>query len=421
MNSSPIHLHPAYREVWSNLENLILNQVPKVEAWFREMWRTIPAPLTSSVDLRNAGYKLAPVDTNLFPAGFNNLNPDSMSMCVQAFQSVLTPFHPPCKRILLVPEAHTRNRYYLENLNVLKSILIQAGFEVLMGHWAPLEPEEGGLQVERIERVGTKLVVNGVTPCIVILNNDLSNGIPSLFEGIEQPIFPSPQLGWSIRKKSRHFKLYGEVVNAFAALLNCDPWFFYPEMAAVEEVNFMDKTGLTAVAEAVDAMLERVKKQYVKYDIKEQPFAVIKADQGTYGMSVMMVPDGESVLNLNRKQRTKMAVSKGNREVHQVLIQEGVYTFESMSHGAAAEPVVYMIGPYVVGGFYRVHKGRGAKDNLNAPGMHFEPLAFTEPCNTPCCELTHTGMVNRFYVYGVIARLAALAAGKETLDLESKR
>jgi oxygen-independent coproporphyrinogen-3 oxidase len=28
------------------------------------------------VDLRNAGFKLAPVDTNLFPAGFNNLNLD---------------------------------------------------------------------------------------------------------------------------------------------------------------------------------------------------------------------------------------------------------------------------------------------------------------------------------------------------------
>ena len=30
---------------------------------------------TRSVDLRNSGFKLAPVDTNLFPGGFNNLNP----------------------------------------------------------------------------------------------------------------------------------------------------------------------------------------------------------------------------------------------------------------------------------------------------------------------------------------------------------
>ena len=36
--------------------------------------------------------------------------------------------------------------------------------------------------------------------------------------------------------------------------------------------------------------------------------------------------------------------------------------------------------------------------------MHFEPLSFTQaPENLP----------NRFYVYGVIARLAALAAARE--------
>ena len=46
---------------------------------------------------------------------------------------------------------------------------------------------------------------------------------------------------------------------------------------------------------------------------------------------------------------------------------------------AIAEPVVYMIDRYVVGGFYRVNTERGTDENLNAPGMHFEPLAFETP------------------------------------------
>ena len=38
------------------------------------------AAVLRSVDLRNAGFKLAPVDTNLFPGGFNNLNQDFLPL-----------------------------------------------------------------------------------------------------------------------------------------------------------------------------------------------------------------------------------------------------------------------------------------------------------------------------------------------------
>ena len=78
-----------------------------------------------------------------------------------------------------------------------------------------------------------------------------------------------------------------------------------------------------------------------------------------------------------------------------------------------AEPVVYMIGHYVVGGFYRVHKARAADENLNAPGMNFEPLAFVDNCNNPGDE-EH----NRFYAYGVIARLSMLAAAREKKEAQ---
>jgi glutamate--cysteine ligase len=80
---------------------------------------------------------------------------------------------------------------------------------------------------------------------------------------------------------------------------------------------------------------------------------------------------------------------------------------------AVAEPVVYMVDRYVVGGFYRVNKERGVDENLNAPGMHFVPLAFAGSCNLPDCRAPADAPPNRFYSYGVIARLALAAASIE--------
>ncbi len=69
------HLTTALTGPFQNLERLMLDKQAAIEAWFRSAWRETHAPFYASVDLRNAGYKIAPVDTNLFPAGFNNLNP----------------------------------------------------------------------------------------------------------------------------------------------------------------------------------------------------------------------------------------------------------------------------------------------------------------------------------------------------------
>jgi glutamate--cysteine ligase len=130
-------------------------------------------------------------------------------------------------------------------------------------------------------------------------------------------------------------------------------------------------------------------------------------------MGVMTVRNVDEVIALNRKQRNKMSVGKEGLEVSEVLIQEGVHTFETLNE-AVAEPVIYMIDRYVVGGFYRVHTGRGKDENLNAPGMHFEPLAFDTGCNLPDYGCNNPDSPpNRFYAYGVVGRLACLAAAVE--------
>jgi glutamate--cysteine ligase len=107
-----------------------------------------------------------------------------------------------------------------------------------------------------------------------------------------------------------------------------------------------------------------------------------------------------------------MAVVKEGLQVTEVMVQEGVYTFERVNE-AVAEPVIYMVGRYVVGGFYRVHKGRGIDENLNAPGVQFVPLAFEDTCLLPDRGAGPGCGANLFYAYGVIARLALLAAAQE--------
>ena len=129
-------------------------------------------------------------------------------------------------------------------------------------------------------------------------------------------------------------------------------------------------------------------------------------------MGILTVKDSADVYKLNRKQRNKMAIIKEGLSVTHVLVQEGVYTFESINQ-AVAEPVIYMIDRYVVGGFYRVHTGKSIDENLNAPGMHFVPLAFDTSCVLPNHSALPDSAPNRFYAYGVVARLALLAASLE--------
>ncbi|MBI3772236.1 MAG: glutamate--cysteine ligase [Gammaproteobacteria bacterium] len=404
------------------LEAALLDRQPLIEAWLRQRWLETPAPFYTSVDLRNSGFKLAPVDTNLFPAGFNNLNSAFMPLCIQSAQTAIERVCPTARKLLLIPESHTRNPFYFESLATLQSILTSAGLEVRLGSLREdlTSPEEFSLAsgrsliIEQIQRDEDVLQVNGFIPCAILLNNDLSSGVPDILKGIAQTIIPPLELGWASRRKSDHFAHYQRVAQEFAEIINIDPWLINPLFRHCGKIDFMKREGEACLARNVGALLSAIQDKYDEYGLKEKPFVCVKADSGTYGMGIMMVQSQEEVLELNRKQRTKMAASKGGQSVTQVILQEGVYTFETFGpQQSVAEPVIYMIDRFVVGGFYRVHKERGPTENLNAPGMHFEPLAFSNPCNTPDQKQSPDAGPNRFYAYGVIARLALLAAARE--------
>ena len=132
------------------------------------------------------------------------------------------------------------------------------------------------------------------------------------------------------------------------------------------------------MAEAVERVLAKIQAKYDELGITDQPFVIVKADAGTYGMGVMSVKSADEVRGLNRKNRNKMAKVKEGLEVSEVIVQEGIYTYETMN-GAVCEPVVYMMDRFVIGGFFRVHEGRGADENLNAGGMVFVPAVQQHP------------------------------------------
>jgi glutamate--cysteine ligase len=406
------------------LERVVLDQRPEIERWFRTQWLEHQVPFYASVDLRNSGFKVAPVDTNLFPGGFNNLNPEFLPLCVHAAMSAVQRLCPDSRRFLLVPENHTRNLHYLQNVAVLRRILEGAGLTVRIGSLIPdlpgpteVETATGEkLLLEPLQRRGNRVGVEGFDPCAILLNNDLSAGIPSILRGIEQPVVPPLVAGWTTRRKSHHFHVYDRVAEDFAKLIGIDSWVINPFFSQCGKVNFAEKEGEECLAANVEFVLNEIREKYAHYGITEQPFVIVKADAGTYGMGIMTVKSVDEVRNLNRKTRNKMSVIKEGLPVQEVLIQEGVYTFESVN-GAVAEPVVYMMDPFVVGGFYRVHTERGVDENLNSPGAKFVPLAFETNCHTPDCLGKPGDPPNRFYTYGVVARLANLAAAIEVEEL----
>lgn len=414
------HLTTALTGPLLDLERRFLAAMPTIEHWFRSQWLEHAVPFYASVDLRNSGFKLAPVDTNLFPGGFNNLNQDFLPLCVQAMQSAVEKVCPEARGVLLIPENHTRNRFYLQNVAQLVSILRQAGMHVRVGSLLPeitaatpiQLPNGATLVLEPLERHGNRLGLADFDPCVVLLNNDLSAGVPDILENLEQAVFPPLSAGWHVRRKSRHFAAYHQVSQQFAELIGIDPWLIDPYFAVCNQVNFHERIGEECLAAQVDDILQKMRAKYAEYDVKHDPFVIVKPDAGTYGMGIMTVKDASEIIGLSRKRRNRMSVVKDGLPVNDVLVQEGVYTFENVNE-AVAEPVVYLVDHYVVGGFYRVHTERGVDENLNAPGMHFKPLAFEAACTVPNPDSAPDDTPNRFYAYGGVARLALLAAALE--------
>ncbi len=421
------HLVTALTGPINELEQRVLDSMPAIERWFRLEWMEHTPPFYSAVDIRNAGFKLAPVDTNLFPGGWNNLTPAMLPLAVQAAMAAIEKICPEARNLLLIPENHASSSFYLSNLAQLRRIFHMAGLNVRIGSIDPdikkittIElPNGESVTLEPVIRKKGggrgRLGVKDFDPCTILLNNDLRAGAPGILEDIhEQYLLPPLHAGWATRRKSTHFKSYEEVSKRFGKLIGVDPWLINPMFNSCGEVNLAENPGMECLASNVDALLTRIKKKYKEYGINEKPFVVVKADNGgTDGMGIMTVRDVKDLESISTKGKTKGAANAALLQAHDLIIQEGVLTNERMND-AVAEPVVYMMDRYVVGGFYRIHAERGVDENLSAPGSRYVPLAFAESTHLPQPGMKPGASApNRFYMYGVIGRLAMVAASYE--------
>ena len=415
------HLVTALTGPINELEQRILESMPAIERWFRLEWMEHTPPFYTSADLRNAGFKLAPVDTQLFPSTFNNLTPEMLPLAVQAAMAAIEKICPEARNLLLVPESRVKNTFYLQSLQRLVQVFTQAGLNVRLGSMdgeitapTPLAlPDGSELVLEPLVRNRGRLGLKDFDPCTILLNNDLSAGVPRSLQHLhEQYLLPPLHAGWGVRRKSRHFQSYEEVAKKFAKLLGMDPWLINPMYARCGKVDFNDPVSLDAVRAQVDALLTKVRRKYKEYGINEKPFVVLKADNAT-GVGVLAVRDVKELDDPERLARARTGLVRDGQEIDELIVQEGVPTCERINE-AVAEPVVVMIDRYVVGGFYRVHADRGIDENLSVPGSHYLPLAFAGSNQLPKPGAKPgVSPPNRFYMYGVIGRLAMLAAAYE--------
>ncbi len=358
--------------------------------WFDKKLKKRQPLFYSSVDIRNFGVKIAPVDTNIYPAGWNNLSEAAIERAANSVRNYFATYFANAKSVAILGENFSRNKFYWENIAVLEGIIKAAGLDVKIYSDDPATAAEVNISHTNYD----------FAEDVVVVNRDFTSGVPEKLQSLGKPVIPSPALGWHTRRKTEHFDAYNNVVSDFGSTFSIDPWLISSYHENCGKVNFKDRQGLECVALNIEKTLRRIRTKYAEYNIASDPYVYVKANSGTFGMGIMTVKSGEEILEMNKKIRNKMDVIKEGVQNTEVIIQEGIPTIDKVS-GKTAEPFVYLVGGLPVGAILRVNQTRDEFGNLNSSGMEFE--------KTECSEIT--GPCD-FSPLGIIARLASLA----TLD-----
>ena len=403
----------------------------EIYRWLDSYERSKELPLYSSVDIRDSGFKLAVVDTNLFPAGFNNLCEHGLADSVRFMRAAILKRAPGAKDILIIAEEHTRNTWYLENVRILEQIITKGGFNVKIATFLTDQPSfcEGDAYIDLKTATNETVRIYCFKKILaaykegrehydmIIMNNDLTTGIPEILQNSQIPIYPSMQAGWHARLKSHHFSHTANLIREFAGLLDLDPWLFSCLFEVVDSVNINVKADQDKLAESAAKLFKEIAVKYKEHNIPEKPYIVLKADSGTYGMGVLPINDPGEIVDLNRKDRNKLYKGKSAQVISRYLLQEGVPTMYTTGH-EVSEVCIYQIENNLMGGFYRSHAGKGERDNLNAPGSVFKKMC-PHLKKYGDCGVHHD--INVFDIYRLLARVASIAARREITYLEARK
>lgn len=402
----------------TTLHKQTLAHMNEICAWFKSKTANLSYPIYSSYDVRDAGYKISNVDANIFPAGFNNICPTDKETSVGLMKNYIdTHYGEKAQNILLVTEEHTNNAFYWENVYTIKGLIEASGRKVKVA--IPRELAEplkltsaGGHEVIVHSALKPGPLWDSFQPDLIISNNDFSEAYEDwAVTVVDSAINPPRELGWYQRKKSTYFKYYNELVNEFAAITQIDPFLLRVETELFADFDIADEASRNALADRVDAMISYLKAEYQKRGVNQEPFVFVKNNAGTYGLAVIRVGSGAEVKEWSYKSRKKMKAAKGGRDVEEVIIQEGIPSIVQ-ADGASAEPVIYMIGSELAGGFLRTHAEKSSTDSLNSPGAVYKRLCVSDlAINTLGCPLEN--------VYGWTAKLGLLAIAHEAREMDA--
>ncbi len=401
----------------------------EIHRWLKSHEQSKELPLYSSVDIRNAGFKAAVVDTNIFPAGFNNLCEHGLADSARFMREAIYKRIPDCKNILIIAEEHTRNTWYLENIRILQSIIEQAGFRAKIATFLNIQPafcenascvelETATKQTVRIHcfrKILSEYEAGRQHFDLILMNNDLTTGIPQILKESKIPIYPSVHAGWHSRLKSHHFAHTAQLIDEFARILGTDPWFFSCLYTVADGVDIHDEKNRDQLRQTASDLFKRIETKYKEHQIKEKPYILIKADAGTYGMGILPIEDPQEIVPLNRRNRNKLHIGKSGQVIQRYLLQEGVPTIYNIEK-EVSEACIYQIENNLIGGFYRSHAAKGQRDNLNAQGMGFKKMC-PYADQYADCGVQHD--VDIFNIYRLLARIAAIAAHREIVCLEA--
>lgn len=402
-------------KVQLTLHKKTLESMDPICEWFRAKTASLAYPIYSSYDIRDSGYKITNVDANIYPAGFNNICPTDKETSVELFAEFFKRHYGSrFQNILLVTEEHTSNAFYWDNVHSIKSLMEASGkkVEVAIPQSLPeplrLTSASGKEVIVHSALEGSELF-KSFTPDLIVSNNDFSVPYEEWAATLKWPMTPPRELGWYQRKKSTYFKHYNALVNEFATIAKIDPFILRVETELFENFDIGDENSRQALAQRVDAMIERLRQDYKQRGLDQEPFVFVKNNAGTYGLAVIKVSSGAEVLEWSYKSRKKMKAAKGGRDVEEVIIQEGVPSIVQ-ADGASAEPVIYMIGCDLAGGFLRTHSEKSSTESLNSPGAVYKRLCVSDlSINTAGCPEEN--------VYGWTAKLGLLAIGLEAQEM----
>ncbi|MDX9730252.1 MAG: glutamate--cysteine ligase [Bdellovibrionales bacterium] len=398
------------------LHRAIVQHLPRVEDWFRAQRAELDLPFYSSYDIRDSGFKIANVDANIYPAGFNNICQVDRENAPELVRYYLDRHYGGVKRLMLITEEHTNNPYYWDNVYSLREILAAAGVEICVAIPRMAEPRgmmttASGRQVEvkSANVAGGRVTCSAFEPDLVVSNNDFSEFYSEWGDSLEFNLNPPRELGWWQRKKSTYFKHYNDLSTDFAKLIGVDPWVLTVQTELFSDFDMSEENSKRALAERVQVMIDGLRVTYRERGIENDPVVFVKNNAGTYGLAVMRATSGEDVMKLNNRARTKMKAAKGGRAVEEVIIQEGIPSIVQ-AEGVTAEPTIYLFGCQLAGGFLRSHSEKGPTESLNSPGAVYKRLCVSDLK----IDVEGNPLEN---VYGWSSRLGVLAIGREARDM----